>query len=449
MHISPSQAKTAELCRRKWYLEKVEKIPQPQGRSTSLGTAVHSVAEAFLRGETYDETTEAARVFASAIPIASVIRPRVIAIERSISIVLPRSGIELQGRIDVVAGTPSRPAIIDWKTTSGPRYARTAEELATDVQLCAYAAAVSAACHDVDVSHVYMQTKGKPKAWRVDAVATVSAQLETLDRLDTLACDLVELRTQPREAAPQNLESCSAFGGCPYRYICHPDRHTKEIDMSSMLDRIRARQAALAQSTAPTPTPAAPPEPPPPPPPVEEPAAILPPDAPTGPTVAPVEKKKPGRPRKTPAPLLDGIPAAPPPPVEAPAAVDTAAPIVGPVDLEPPVAPDAAEFPPKPTPTADLGPGLVILIDCAPTAGLGNAQSLEPYASTIAGEVAAAAEKADWRLIPYGQGAGLIAASVRAMPPAPGIYLASSRSPTVAAVLDALLPLASIVVRGL
>src|SRR5690349_24175592 len=46
--LSPTQLETADLCLRKWWLERVRKLPVPSIKAQVFGTVLHGVIERFL-----------------------------------------------------------------------------------------------------------------------------------------------------------------------------------------------------------------------------------------------------------------------------------------------------------------------------------------------------------------------------------------------------------------
>lgn len=474
--FSPSQFKTARACERRWYLEKVEGFGSPPTRATALGSEVHAILEAYQRTDAAPPDNDAGRVAA---PVLPLLPPRrdVVLIEEERTFILPLSGAAVLCRIDFA--TKNQAGHVepwDFKTTSSPKYAQTPETLATDLQMACYAHALSPAA-DVRVRHLVTLTRGKPRAWEVSAPSWLDSRAEIIHSLDVLAERLIDLRTDGRrDAARKNLDACNDYGGCPHRGRCFGSGSEpgKGNRMATMLEKMRAMKEAAAgkppapeASVATTPVVPAPPAP--------APAktqsdyraaefasaaseteadraasvAITPPDMP-GPDAPPLEPRKRGRPvgsKNKPKNVDLDFPG----PSLAPAAVESIATGVpdfvgragvGAVVTQ--VVPDTA-VPVVPAPPPPVG--ITILVDCLAVRGM-VAQDLGPYVAAACLEVAGAAEVADYRLIDYGKGAGLLAAVIRAAPPAPGIYSISSRGPAAGVALEVLEALADVVIRG-
>jgi hypothetical protein len=499
--FSPSQFKTADHegggCETKWFLEKIEGHAPPSSRSQALGTAVHAALEAWQRDGTPMPDDDAGRIAAPALELLPP-RESVALIEEERTFILPRSGAAVLCRIDfAVKGPGGTLAPWDFKTTSNARYAKGPDELETDTQMACYAHALAPGV-DTRVSHVYLLTKGKPRAWISAARSVVDVRAREIDRLDTLAERLIELREDGRRDSARKHErgsdACRMYGGCPHQSICFSSSTKGSSPMSSMLEKIRAAQAARMGTP-----PAAPVAPPPVAPP---PAAGPPPDhrthaerssdeqwalqqkapalvfRPRAPAAAPQSVTPPDAPPDAPCvPFVEDaapVPVAPLTLTEAPkrrgrppgsknratleaaslspAAVES---LAASVPEAPPAAPPApAPVVPAPVAAPAFPPeepaGFRLLIDCVPTKGdpRDPARPLAGYLAAIALDVAAAAEVSDWREIAYGKGAGLIAAAIRAAPPTGGTWYVDSSGPTAKVALEVLEALASTVIRG-
>lgn len=229
--ISPSQIETFLSCERKWWLNKILGLPIPQHPSAALGEHVHKGQETYL------ETGDEAAVHALAkgtLPILRELRERKLAgsvfMERSLKRQL-RNGLGMAGRIDILDMTERPTLVLDWKTTGNVAYAKTEEELKSNVQMLTYAYeatvldiernGVPKERHGVDVAHVYISTKGTtaPFVRRThipldDIHAGWRRIQDTSDRM--LATSKL---TTPDDVKP-NLNACNAFGGCSFRERC-------------------------------------------------------------------------------------------------------------------------------------------------------------------------------------------------------------------------------------
>tara|TARA_R110000824_G_scaffold55027_4_gene151613 strand:- start:4058 stop:5620 length:1563 start_codon:yes stop_codon:yes gene_type:complete len=265
--ISASQLKTAfdpsTGCKRKWAFNKIEGITTPSTASQALGTQMHTVGENYLRnGILPDLKKKPDRIFASGMHLLP--DPKSITgVEVGFDLVFNEK-VTFHGFIDFMGPNFAG----DHKSTSNFRYMLSPKKLLTDPQGVIYGMKVVdefglGLTDKLSLIWVYYLTRGKPEARKLE-VETTRAQLErTYFPLSEQATQLVELRdtvTSALDVEP-NYKACGAYGGCPFASKCDKDKsrsvysgleqkQKKEIEMSSLLERLKARsEAAKAKST--------------------------------------------------------------------------------------------------------------------------------------------------------------------------------------------------------
>jgi hypothetical protein len=104
-----------------------------------------------------------------------------------------------------------------------------------------------------------------------------------------------------------------------------------------------------------------------------------------------------------------------------------------------------------PVPALSAVPELHLYIGCIPCHGehADTVRPLEDIISAYSESILTVHKVKDLRLVPYGQGAGYLAAALRASPPGGVFYCHSAHGTLTAAVLEALIPLATSVTQGL
>lgn len=236
--ISPSQIETFLSCERKWWLNKILGLPIPQHPSAALGEKVHKGQEDYL------ETGDEAAVHALAkgtLPILRELRERKLAgsvfMERSLKRQL-RNGLGMAGRIDILDMTERPTLVLDWKTTGNVAYAKTEEELKSNVQMLTYAYeatvldiernGVPKERHGVDVAHVYISTKGTTAPFVRRAHIPLDDIHAGWRRIQDISDRMLATSktADPVEVKP-NLNACNAFGGCPFRDRCKALQQTQ------------------------------------------------------------------------------------------------------------------------------------------------------------------------------------------------------------------------------
>lgn len=454
-NASVSQVDTYEMCERKWYLNKVLKIPVPQTSDTELGTQKHSEAEDYY----VNGTLPTSNCVKKAIRLMPPRDPSHM-IEQEFRIPTYFGGPVWLGYIDFIDRRkfPKEVTVTDWKTTGSLRWAKTPAELKRNFQLLSYGKAVSDLLGTIDVikgTHCYMQIpKGKYKNPE-DAMLVPAVVLEKEMIAERWEKSLISVKAMVTLAASEpklenvkpNWGACKEFGGCPYKSNCAA---TKEvIPMGSFLDKLKGStngngHAAVPPMAAPVPVIVAKPKPeitit------IEE--GVLPPDAPAPKLSTEIEAEKiaAAAAAKTewenrqvgeadPAPKKRGRPAKG-------ATVSSAA---------------TSEPSSGPGPSASVATaavpstGLQLYIDCLPTkpAGL-PITSFEEWLAPIAASVAEAKGIEDYRLLTYGQGKVELAIAIRKQPVPSGIMVIPHMAPGAEEALSVLKPLASVVVQAL
>lgn len=244
-YLSPSGMTTGDPsqpggCLRRWVYKYVMGLKEPFTRSQKLGVETHGEIEHFqLTGEmTLGHLAMGARQY---IPdpsplhmVEHVIKPGELFV----------AGIRVVGHIDLVRGwepgqrsfyidsmgeeqiDPDRTIeMLDWKTTSDvTKWAKTGPQLINTIQMPLYgqwAAATRPQATHVRLSHVYMQTRGRP----ISRKATVLLDRERLskrwEQIEGVARTLIDIAPETDiNKVPANRNACSAFRGCPRKDIC-------------------------------------------------------------------------------------------------------------------------------------------------------------------------------------------------------------------------------------
>jgi len=270
-HVSASQISTFRECPRKWYFDKIVRLPRTSTSATELGSRVHAVLEAYLRGEveSIDTSDEVGQIAASGLgylpPVSSVLE-----IERSLEgdMALDDAPVPVQGYVDVIDARSNE--ILDHKTTSSQRYIKTQKELRDNVQMIMYATAYLRRFPQeshVTLTHIYYGTK---KRWSKKVSVKVSrehVEAQWTAIKETIMQMIEVSRADHAGDAPPCYDACDNYGGCPYRgqcfrapsYLPHtdtentPTQPTQETTNMSTMSR-EERLRALGGTPTQTPT---------------------------------------------------------------------------------------------------------------------------------------------------------------------------------------------------
>ncbi len=256
--ISASQVNQYRDCPRKWGFGYLANIKTPQHPAAALGTEVDDTQlQPYLRdGRPFDYSRESQSGYIAASILAYLPQPKTPGMQIQQFFEMPgptwseERDFGYRGYLDCFLPDSSalpdieggRPAVVDFKTTSNFRWAKTPESLATDVQAQLYAthAMFTTGAREVDLVWLYMQTKGARKAKRVHLRVTASHVAEQFENINTTAVEMYGLRREfdsenhhshnPEyfvlNDLPPNPDACEAYGGCPFRSKCNlsPDQ---------------------------------------------------------------------------------------------------------------------------------------------------------------------------------------------------------------------------------
>lgn len=232
-HVSPSQIESFSLCRRKWWFRSIAGIEEPEKPSAALGTAIHAALEDYVENGTMPDTsTPAGR---AAEPGLVFLTPRMAhptegwalkerAIDPEDEDTLRLSGVPLKMRIDLVDPSQSPIEIIDHKSTSDLKWAKSEDELPYNVQMVIYAKWAMTQCQVpvVGVSHIVYVTAGRPYSKKTGPVHLDAAHVDSeWEKLGLVVDQMKDTATArlPSDVPPSHA-ACGAFGGCYFRSRC-------------------------------------------------------------------------------------------------------------------------------------------------------------------------------------------------------------------------------------
>lgn len=301
MILSASQLKTYKLCPRKWWFEKVEKLPRPTKAQygTVFGKVLHNVLERWLEGdpsgrmpgtgepidlfpegwevdwETGEEVPPEDQALIKAhvelaIETGMLRRTADQKIEASFTVPL-LDDVMFTGRIDLLRKHP--PTIEDHKGTKSMRYALSKAKLADDDQMLAYAKILGDQLglqpeDKIHLAHNVFERTGPCKQRKTEAVIEFKTALDRWEEFKTRAHDMIKHSQckKHKEVKVDLGEQCNAYGGCRYLSICSGDETTtkfkrrvlrlaqpqKEGSSVSLEEKLKAKKRKKGRPTPPT-----------------------------------------------------------------------------------------------------------------------------------------------------------------------------------------------------
>lgn len=224
-HLSASQLETFALCPRKWGLARLDKIREPESTALKDGSAYHKVAERYLATGKIDHSAKYGEWLSAAVkhlPTPPINPDR---IEQWFCFEVPTPGgfVGFRGRVDIWLSW----LILDHKTCSEFKWAKTPADLATGVQSVLYAHAHlrdKAPGDSISLRWVYVRKRGAAASVAVDATLTREQAGEVFRRVHLPLAKAITLARNAHATGaittgndlPPNPRACSAFGGCYY-----------------------------------------------------------------------------------------------------------------------------------------------------------------------------------------------------------------------------------------
>lgn len=143
--------------------------------------------------------------------------------------------IAFKGFIDVyIPGEP--PHIIDHKTTSAFKWAKTEEQLKENIQMIIYARHVleHVSAEEIDLTHIYYLTKPPYASKKVTTRVTKEEVFTRFEELLTIVERMISASISTIDATEKNSKNCYAYGRrCPHYDSCFHTLGTMEkIPMS-------------------------------------------------------------------------------------------------------------------------------------------------------------------------------------------------------------------------
>lgn len=220
--ISASMVSDFRDCKRKGAFSWLLHFPRKANAAAELGSRVHAVLEEYARHATPPDrnTREGniARIMLKPLPPPGVGWPE----QR---FYLQHEGFVYTGFIDWPYYMPEEGVtIIDHKTTSDLKWAKSVEQLAEDPQANIYAAAAmtSFGVDAVNLLWNYGTTGSRPRNYPVRTRLHLPQVVEQFSSLKETAEEIVDLQQQRVDpfSLPANVDVCRKYGGCPFEDVC-------------------------------------------------------------------------------------------------------------------------------------------------------------------------------------------------------------------------------------
>ena len=232
--VSASQLETFTTCQRKWAWEKVAGFASDETEATLLGGRVHKILEDYLEhGTLPDQSTREGEIATAGLHLLPPPKLPNQRIEFAFKFRSPRGNV-YQGRKDFTllpAAPGDIPLVGDHKTTSDFRWAKSDEDLRTNIQALIYAAdeLLRARTEAVDLEWIYYRTRGAPQARKTSLrilAEEVDKAFGAAGGIDDAADNLHRVRAVTTKDnildLPASTDACNLFNRpCPHTFRCN------------------------------------------------------------------------------------------------------------------------------------------------------------------------------------------------------------------------------------
>lgn len=253
LDVSATQIDTFCDCQRKWAWNKIEGLKAPPAASAQLGSDVHNRLEHFLLKGALDTSDRIGQIAAAG--IRHLPRPGTCDVEKNF--VIESEIARYRGKMDAHWVDKSVSHVLDHKTTSDFKWAKTPEMLVDDVQANVYATAamIEDGTSVVDQTWVYYLTSKKPRS----KVVRLRVHRDDAEpRFEKIEATVKQMRTIVAEGKralelPPSPQTCMKYGGCAFVSNCQLT--TKELTRSlymqmSLAEKLKAKLNAGAAPAA-------------------------------------------------------------------------------------------------------------------------------------------------------------------------------------------------------
>lgn len=245
-HVSASSIKLFESCEKRWFYRYILGHKDKGTPAMELGSAVHEKLENYLeKGELPDVTSIEGEIASTGLKYLPKPGEGELGIETSLDEIpiadLPK---KFKGFIDCWIKDDEVPEILDHKTSSNMKYAKTPAQLAEDTQMIIYARHVLEHCdaQSITLSHVVYLTKPPYQSEKNSITVTREHVYDRFDKILETVHSMIEASQISGNHQKQNKGFCYSYGKrCPHYDACHITPKSIGVKMNDKQNEIIAR----------------------------------------------------------------------------------------------------------------------------------------------------------------------------------------------------------------
>jgi RecB family exonuclease len=247
-HVSASSITLfKEGCQRKWYYRYIVGTPSETSEAMTLGSKVHEALEQYLlKGEKPTQTTLEGKIAAKGLHLLPP-RNEEMRVEISLKeLPIPDLPIPFKGFIDLLEmeGTPH---VLDHKTTSNLKWAKTEQDLSKNIQLIIYARHVleHSDSDDIRLTHIYYVTRHPHNTKEVSVVVSREHVYAEFEKILETVHEMLAAAQLPMDAVPKQKGHCYAYGKrCPHYNECYQTTASRPMSdkQANILNKLRGEE---------------------------------------------------------------------------------------------------------------------------------------------------------------------------------------------------------------
>lgn len=280
--ISPSQVVDYRDCPRKWWFDKIHKVPdiRPKKSQFTYGNVVHNIAERYLLADDQgrDESGQPVDLYPEgwhtdpdgSVSLAEQAHIRKLiqkAIDSGVLRRLPNRRVEWAIDRTLVPGEVATIGVIDQyapgiiedhKTTSAIKWALSSKALAKDSKMLDYVAMLPEELledrTEIRLNYFCKDGKARKQVWPVNAFISRARAQDHLGELTSTAMMMLTMKEEEiplpeweETDGPSAVGVCDKYGGCQYQAICGKVFSPQQVidKAMSLKKKMKAKKATI------------------------------------------------------------------------------------------------------------------------------------------------------------------------------------------------------------
>jgi len=241
-HASASSIDLFKRCETRWYNKYLLGFRDKATDAMTRGSQVHEQLENYLTKGTPPDSTIAGVIASKGLELLP--QGEDLEVEVSLSeYVIPNLPVPFKGFIDVLEMEEDAVHIVDHKTTSGWKWTKSEDELASNLQMVIYARHVLEHYPDIQqarLTHIYYLTRPPHGSKKVSVIVSRSDIYDQFDQILEIVKTMTDRSQKSLEHSAKNKADCYSYGKqCSHYNTCwHTVRRMDILPISPKQEQI-------------------------------------------------------------------------------------------------------------------------------------------------------------------------------------------------------------------